>query len=69
LNLIYLTDANADTICLLRCPVIPVPQIIMIAVRIIIIAIIIMPVAGEIALLLFIAFIILLEIMIYGNEG
>ena len=42
----------------------------MIAARIIIIAsIIIMPVAGEIALLLFIAFILLLEFMIYGNEG
>jgi hypothetical protein len=41
----------------------------MIAVRIIIIAIIIMPVAGEIALLLFIAFILLLEFMICGNEG
>ena len=31
--------------------------------------IIIVPEAGEIALLLFIAFILLLEIMIYGNEG
>jgi len=42
-------DANTDTICLLRCPAIPV--------------------AGEIALLLFIALILLLEYMIYGNEG
>ena len=64
-----MTDADADTICLLRCPVIPITQIIMIAARIIMIAIIIMPVAGEIALLLFIAFILLLEFMIYGNEG
>ena len=60
---------DVDTICLLGCPIIPVTQIIMIAIRIIIIAVIIMPVAGEMALLLFIAFILLLEFMIYGNEG
>jgi len=37
LNLLYLTDADLDAICVLRCPVIPVPYIIMIAVRIIMI--------------------------------
>jgi hypothetical protein len=34
-----------------------------------VILIIIMPVAGEIALLLFIALILLLEFMIYDNKG